>query len=128
MKRTSKVATAAKKVVSKGKSLKAQGRGDGSHTQDQGNKHCHSSQPKSEESGEEGKTQCRRSAGGEAWTSRRQRDRPGHWDGREGCQRSDKEVTYKGYTIQAAPHELTEAGLWSLSLFIMRPTERGERS
>ena len=37
-------------------------------------------------------------------------------------------MTYKGYTIRAAPHELAETGLWSLNLFIMWPTMRGERS
>lgn len=55
-------------------------------------------------------------------------DRSGHRDGRESCQWPDKQVTYKGYTIHAVPREIVEAGLWSLSLFIMRLTERGERS
>jgi hypothetical protein len=37
-------------------------------------------------------------------------------------------VTYKGYTIQAAPHELVETGQWGLHLFIMWSTEQGEIS
>ena len=40
----------------------------------------------------------------------------------------DDAVIYKGYTIQAAPHELIETGEWALNLFIMWPTETGEES
>jgi hypothetical protein len=36
-------------------------------------------------------------------------------------------VTYKGYTIQAASHELIETGEWALNLFIMWPTETGRK-
>ncbi|MGC4096699.1 MAG: HlyU family transcriptional regulator [Nitrospira sp.] len=35
-------------------------------------------------------------------------------------------MTYKGYTIQAAPHELVETGLWSVNLYIMWSTQTGE--
>jgi hypothetical protein len=37
-------------------------------------------------------------------------------------------VTYKGYTIQAAPHERIETGQWGLNLFILWSTETGEKS
>lgn len=37
-------------------------------------------------------------------------------------------MTYKGYTIQAAPHELVETDLWSLNLYIMWSTQTGEES
>ena len=37
-------------------------------------------------------------------------------------------MTYKGYTIQAAPHELAETGLWGLNLFIMWSAEDGEHN
>ena len=36
-------------------------------------------------------------------------------------------MTYKGYTIQAASHELIETGEWALNLFIMWPTETGRK-
>lgn len=35
-------------------------------------------------------------------------------------------MTYQGYTIQAAPHELMETGQWGLNLFSMWSTETGE--
>lgn len=37
-------------------------------------------------------------------------------------------MTYKGFTIQAAPHELLETGQWTLNLFILWSTETGEKS
>ncbi|HEU5375224.1 MAG TPA: HlyU family transcriptional regulator [Ktedonobacteraceae bacterium] len=42
--------------------------------------------------------------------------------------KGSKSVTYKGYTIQAAPHELIDTGQWGLNLFIMWSTETGEKS
>ncbi len=37
-------------------------------------------------------------------------------------------MTYKGYTIQAAPHELIDTGQWGLNLFIWWSTEKGDES
>ena len=36
-------------------------------------------------------------------------------------------MTYKGYTIQAAPHEFLDTGQWGLNLFISWPTKKGEK-
>ena len=104
MRRTSKVATAAKKVVSKGKSLTRKAGATARTLKTKATSTATAASRKVKKVVKKATAQCRCSAGREAWTSRRQRDRPGHRDGREGCQRSDKEVTYKGYTIQAAPH------------------------
>lgn len=37
-------------------------------------------------------------------------------------------MTYKGYTIQAAPHERIDTGQWELNIFISWSTEDDEDS
>ena len=36
-------------------------------------------------------------------------------------------MSYKGYPIQPAPHELINTGQWALTLFILWSTETGEK-
>lgn len=53
--------------------------------------------------------------------------RSGHWDLGEDRHGRNKEVTYKGYTIQAVPDELLDLGQWGVNLFMSWPTARGEK-